>query len=75
MGFACLVPITGYTGTNHIFPDVLTASIPRDNMVYGKLAGFLPTILASVAVTVKNFKASQLPLVPGALNHVVYSDY
>ena len=32
-GFACLSAVAIYTGTNYILPDVLTASISRDNVV------------------------------------------
>jgi hypothetical protein len=67
--------ITAYAGANHIFPDVFTTSISWDDMVQGKLANFLTTILADVVVTVENLKASQLPLVPGTLNYISQADY
>ena len=64
------MPIAGYAGTNHIFPDVFTTSVSRDDMVQGKLMGLLATILAGILVTVENLKAGQPSLGAGTLNHI-----
>ena len=56
-GSACLTPVTGYTSTNHIFPIVFATLVSWDNMVKGKLPGFLPTVLTGVSVTMENLKA------------------
>jgi hypothetical protein len=50
---------------------VLAAAVSRDNMVQGKLFGFLATVLAGVVVAAKNAKASKLYLRSRALNHAL----
>jgi hypothetical protein len=56
-GSACLATITGNTGTDHIFPGMLSAPVSRDDMVQGKVSALLATILAGVLVTLENFKS------------------
>jgi len=41
---------------------MLTTPVSRDDMVQGKLPGFLTAILADVLVAVENLKASQLSI-------------
>ncbi len=50
--------ITAYTGANHIFPDVFSATVSWGNMVQGELPSFLTTILADISVTIENLEAS-----------------
>ena len=50
--------IAGYAGTDYIFPGVLTTPVPGDNVVQGKILGFLPAILTGVVVTIENLQAS-----------------
>ncbi len=52
-----LAPITGYTSTNQIFPDVSAVQVPWNDMVQSKLMGFLTTILADIFITVENLNA------------------
>jgi len=52
--FASLTTIAGYAGTDYIFPGVLTPPVPGDNVVQGKILGFLPAILTGVVVTIEN---------------------
>ena len=69
-GSTCLTAITGYTGTNYIFPSMLSALVSRDDMVQGKLSSFLTTILTGVLVTFENLKSGQLSRrATGTLNH------
>ena len=51
------MPVARYAGTNHILPDMFTASVSGDDMVQGKLMGRLATILAGVLVAVENLKS------------------
>ncbi len=67
--------ITGDTGANHIFPCVLTVPVAWNDMIQGKMSGFLTAILAGKVVAIENLKAGQLPLLPWALNHIGQSDY
>jgi len=70
-GPTCLAAITGYTGTNYIFPGMLSTPVSWDDMVQGKLSSFPATILAGVLVTFENLESGQLSLKPkGALNHI-----
>ena len=69
-GSTCLTAITGYTGTNYIFPGMLSISVSRDDMVQGKLSSFSAAILAGVPVTSENLKSGQLsPRPAGTPNH------
>ena len=54
---------------------MLAAPVAGDDVVYGKLPGFLTAILASIPVTVENLKASQFSFPVGTLNHVSKADY
>jgi hypothetical protein len=63
-GLASLTTITGDTGTDDIFPGMLTTPVAGDDMVNSKLSSLLATVLASVLVTVEDLRASQLSLSP-----------
>ena len=54
---------------------MLAAPVAGDDVVYGKLPGFLTAILAGVPVTVENLGASQLSFSVGTLDHVSEADY
>jgi hypothetical protein len=54
---------------------MLAAPVAGDDVVYGKLPGFLTAILAGVPVTVENLGASQLSFPVGTLDHVSEADY
>jgi len=73
---ACLTPIAGYAGTDNILPGMLPAPVTRDNMVKGKVTGYLTTILAGILVTFEYFKSGHLPDRPmWTLNHSRQADY
>ena len=73
---AGLAPVTGDAATDYVFPGVLTTPVARNDMVQGKLPGFLTAILAGVLVAVENLKASQLSISSErALNQIGQSDY
>ena len=72
---ARLVAVTGYAGTDHIFPAVFTTLVSWQNVVYGKLMAYLGAILAGIAVAMKNTKAGQLFLITGTFNHMGKLDY
>ncbi len=62
------MPVTGRTGTDHIFPGVLAASVSRNDMVQGKLSSLLVAILAGILVAVEDLETSQLSCWTGAFN-------
>ena len=53
---------------------MLATPVAGDDVVYGKLPGFLTAILAGVPVTVENLGASQLCFPVGTLDHVSEAD-
>lgn len=54
---------------------MLATPVAGDDVVYGKLPGFLTAILAGIPVTVENLEASQLSFPVGTLDHVSEADY
>jgi len=73
---AGLTAVTGHTGTDHIFPGMLSAPVARDDVVEGKLACFPAAILAGIVVTPKYLKPAQLPPQPeGTFDHGRQPDY
>jgi hypothetical protein len=74
-GSARLAAITGNTGTDYIFPGMLTTAIAGDDMVQGELPALLTAVLAGVSVTVENLKAGQLSFATGTLDQSCQPDY
>ncbi len=74
-GPACLAPVAGDAGADHILPGLLTTPVAGNNVVQGKLSGFLATILAGVSVTVKNLQAGQPSFRARAFNYIGQPNY
>jgi hypothetical protein len=64
-GFTGLAPVTGHTGTDHVFPGMLAAAIARYYVVEGKVATPLAAVLAGVLIAIKYLVAGHLSLAAG----------
>ncbi len=61
---ARLSPVTGYAGTDHILPGVLSPAEPGNNMVKGKLLDLSPAVLTGIPVTFEYLKPGKPSVSP-----------
>ena len=69
------MPVARDTGADYILPGLFTTPVAGNNVVQGKLLGYLATILAGVSVTVKNLQAGQPSFRSRAFDYIGQPNY
>ncbi len=65
---AAFVVIAGGTGRHNVRPDMLTAQMSGDDVVYGQASVLTPAVLAGIIVPAENFAARQFDVRPWPVN-------
>lgn len=69
-GFPSFAAVAGWAGTHQVLPLVFSALVARDNVVYRKMRGAPPTVLASVLVAAEDFSPVKLDARLGPLDQI-----